>query len=66
MCSLLCFWTNASLALTFTATQEHFLEHLFPPRSKYVSRIQNPATESVGTKHIQEKLEEDDVSNSNF
>lgn len=64
MCSLLSFWTNARLALTFTATLEHFLEHLFSPCSKYASRIQNP--EIVGTKYIQEKLELDDLFNSNF
>lgn len=58
MCSLLSFWTNARLALRFTATLEHILEHLFSPCSKCASRIQNPDTESLGTKHIQEKLEE--------
>lgn len=42
MCSLLSFWTNVRLAVTFTATLEHFLEHLFSPCSKYASRIQNP------------------------
>lgn len=38
------------------------LEHLFSLCSKYASGIQNPDTEGMGTKHIQENLEEEELS----